>query len=186
MKFDRDTRYRLLGLLPLAFFFGQVYRYSPDQLSNMLWMCNINNLLMAIGLFFRINWLIRITAIWTLPGLVIWFLYDVIINHIVISSFFAHVGGLCVGMYALYKIGASKWMALHAIVWHFILQLICRLIAPPELNVNVAHSVYVTFSSTFDAYWKFWLVSAVVVVVGMIALQMILLKLFPEKVSTAL
>jgi hypothetical protein len=173
----------LIALLPFAFCLGQVYRYLPDQLSNMLWMCNVNNLLLAISLFFHINWLTRITAIWTVPGLVIWILYDVIISHIVISSFFAHVGGLCVGMYALSKIGASRQMALHAIIWHFILQLICRLVTPPELNVNVTHSVYASLNDTFNAYWKFWLTASVVVVVGMFGLQWILLKIFPEKVS---
>lgn len=172
---------RLIGFLPLFFFFGQVYRYYPDGLSNMLWMCNINNLLLAIGLFFGIHWLTRLTAIWTIPGIAIWVLFDVIINHIVLASFFAHIGSFFVAFYAVSKIGASEWMGVHAIAWHFILQFISRLITPTEFNVNVSHSVHGTLNNTFNAYWKFWLTSAVVVVVGMFILQQILLKIFPEK-----
>jgi hypothetical protein len=173
--------FRFVGFLPFTFFLAQIYRYYPDGLSNMLWMCNINNLLLAIGLWFRIDWLIRLTAIWTIPGVVIWVLFDVLISHIVLSSFLAHICTFFVAFYTLSKIGASRQMALHAIIWHFVLQLSCRFITPPEFNVNVAHSVHGGLNKAFDAYWKFWLTSLVVVIIGMFILQWILLKIFPEK-----
>lgn len=187
MKADKQSTpyFRYISLLPFVFFLGQIYRYYPDGLSNMLWMCNINNLLLGIALWFRIDWLIRLTAIWTIPGVVIWVLFDVIINHIVLSSFLAHICTFFVAFYAVNKIGASRQMALHAIIWHFILQTLCRFITPPEFNVNVSHSVHGVLSKTFDAYWKFWLVSMVVVIVGMFILQWVLLQLFPEKNSTS-
>ena len=72
----RPTHYshRLLGLLPLAFFFGQVIHYWRfGGLGNLLWMCNVGNLLLAIGLFLDHRELIRAAAIWTIPGLVVGF-----------------------------------------------------------------------------------------------------------------
>ena len=41
-------------------------------------MCNIGNLLLAIGLFWRIVGSARVAIIWTIPGLFIWFTYVVL------------------------------------------------------------------------------------------------------------
>jgi hypothetical protein len=70
-----DTRFRFLGLLPLLFFIAQgVHYWRINELGHMLWMCNIGNLLLALGLFFNQPVMIRAPAIWTIPGLVMWLL----------------------------------------------------------------------------------------------------------------
>ncbi len=179
---DKNLRFRLSGIFPILFCLGQaVYYWSRDEFANMLWMCNIGNGLLGIGIFFGINWLTRLTTMWLIPGLVIWLNYVVGSGNFVVTSFFAHIGGLVMGIYALYKIGGSRRMALHSIIWFFLLQLICRLFTSYDANVNVAHRVHEGVSDTFNAYWKFWLTSSFVVIVGMFVLQWILLKIFPEK-----
>ena len=56
---------RLLGILPLAFFSAQAIHYwQIDQLGHMLWMCNIGNLLLALGLFFEEAIMSRIAVMW--------------------------------------------------------------------------------------------------------------------------
>ena len=61
-------RYRLLGLLPLLFFILHANYYrETGGLPHMLWMCNIGNLMLAIGMFLDHRELIRAAAIWTIP-----------------------------------------------------------------------------------------------------------------------
>jgi hypothetical protein len=45
---------QLLGLLPLLFFIAQgVHYWLTNELGNMFWMCNLGNLILALGLFAR-------------------------------------------------------------------------------------------------------------------------------------
>ena len=72
------TRQQLLGFFPLAFFTAQALHYwQINQLGHMLWMCNIGNLLLAIGLFTEQSLLIRVAVIWMVPGVLVWFAYVV-------------------------------------------------------------------------------------------------------------
>jgi hypothetical protein len=107
------TRLRLLGLLPLLFFFAQVDHYwRISQLGHLFWMCNIGNLLMAIGLFLEKPLLVRVAAIWTIPGLVVWFVYVVLEWGVFFSSTLAHVGGLAVAVFAVSVWHGSIFVAL--------------------------------------------------------------------------
>lgn len=165
--------YRWLGVLPLIFFFGQAVHYwRIDQLGHMLWMCNIGNLILALGLFFDKPVLIRLSAIWMVPGLFVWFIYVVLAWGVFLTSTLAHVGGLAVSMIALkrYRMDRNAWR--YAFGWYLVVQLISRFITAPELNVNLAHAVAPGWERTFQ-YWTFWLVltaitAAVLLVSGMI------------------
>src|ERR1700730_12514656 len=96
-----DSRFRALGVLPLLFFVAQgVHYWRIGELDHMLWMCNIGNLLLALGLFFKEPRMIRAAAIWTIPGLVAWLIYVVPTWGVVLASVLAHVGGLVVGLVA--------------------------------------------------------------------------------------
>ena len=84
---------RLLGLLPLLFFFAQAVHYwRINQLGHILWMCNIGNLVLAVGLFFEKPVVIRLASIWMVPGLIIWFIYVVLAWGVFLTSTLAHVG----------------------------------------------------------------------------------------------
>lgn len=150
---------RLLGLLPLVFFFAQfVHYWRIDQLGHMLWMCNLGNLVLAVGLFLEKPLLVRVAAIWTIPGLLVWFLYVVLAWGVFLTSTLAHVGGLAVAAIALkpYRMDRNSW--LWAFGWYLLMQLISRFFTARELNVNVAHFVQPGWERTFTTYWSFWLV----------------------------
>jgi len=174
------VRFRLLGLLPLIFF-GLHARYYLEVggLSHMLWMCNIGNLMLAIGLLLAWPPVIRLAVIWLLPGLPIWLLFVVTPGVWIPTSFVAHAGGLVVGLIAIQKVRAGRWTWFHALVWYLFVQEICRLFTPPGLNVNVAHLIYPGFETTFSAYRQFWIVGTLVVGVGLWIIGFALLKLFP-------
>src|SRR5678816_2174760 len=142
MNLSPRTRFRLLGVLPLIFFVAQfVHYWRINELGNMLWMCNIGNLLLAIGLFLEKPVVVRLAAIWTIPGLIIWFIYVVLAWGVFLTSTLAHVGGLAVAMVALseYRMdrGAWRW----AFGWSLVMQLASRFLTPAALNVNLAHTV---------------------------------------------
>lgn len=150
---------RLLGLLPLLFFFAQAIHYwRINELGHMLWMCNIGNLVLAIGLFLEKPLLVRVAAIWTIPGLLIWFIYVVLAWGVFFTSTLAHIGGLAVAAVALktYRMDRNSW--LYAFGWALLMQFISRFVTARDLNVNLAHFVQPGWDQTFTSYWSFWLV----------------------------
>ena len=162
MYLSPRTRLRLLGILPLLFFFAQVDHYwRIDQLGHLFWMCNIGNLLMAIGLFLEKPLLVRVAAIWTIPGLFVWFVYVVLEWGIFLSSTLAHVGGLAVAAFVVRAYGMDRISWRYAFAWYVAVQIFSRFFTAANLNVNLAHRVQPGWEQTFPSYWLFWLTLAI-------------------------
>ena len=158
-------RFRLIGLLPLFFFAAQTFHYSRyGGLGNLAWMCNVGNLLLAIGIFLEHRELIRATAIWTVPGAGVWFWF-VWLNGANWSSTLAHVGGLIVAMLVLQRVRMDRLAWFYAFVWYLFMQIVSRAITSPDLNVNVVFRIQPGWESLFSSFWKFWLVLTVVTAV---------------------
>jgi len=174
----------LLGLLPLLFFVAQgIHYWRINQLGHMLWMCNIGNLLLAIGLFLENALLIRIAIIWMIPGFAIWFLYVVMAWGIFFSSTLAHVGGIVVGMIALRKVGMDRRAWLYAFGWYLLIQLLSRLLTSSDLNVNLSHRIQSGWEQTFSAYWQFWLALTLATATILWAIGSMLWKVRPASYS---
>lgn len=166
-----ETRYRLLGVLPLLFFLAQTIHYWRfGGMGNLLWMCNAGNILLGIGLLIGHRELIRAAAIWTIPGLVVWIKYVLLASGFYFSTTLAHVGGIAVGMIALRRVGMDGFAWIYAFAWYLLTQLAARLFAPPELNVNVAHKIQTGWETAFSSYWKFWIVMTILVAAGLWAI----------------
>jgi len=177
-----SIHFRLLGIFPLLFFLLQgIHYWKIGELGNMLWMCNIGNLMLAFGLFFENAMLIRVSVLWMVPGLVIWFIYVVWAWGVFYSSTLAHVGGIIVGILALRKVGMDSTAWLYAVAWYVVAQVLSRFLTAPALNVNVAHAIDPGWQLTFSSYWKFWLVLTSVVAIGLSVIDMILWKIFPVR-----
>ena len=174
----------MLGVFPLVFFFAQAVHYwKIQQLGHMLWMCNVGDLLLAIGLFFRRPVLIRIAVIWMIPGLVVWFRYVVLEWGLFFSSLLAHVGGILVGIVALKKVGVDRRSWLYAFGWYLLIQLLSRLLTTADLNVNLAHRIQPGFERVFTSYWQFWLTLAAATAVVLWLLTLLLARLWPSPIS---
>jgi hypothetical protein len=174
------ARFRLLGLLPLVFFLAQVVHYSHDGgVGNLAWMCNVGNLLLAIGLFLNHKELIRAAAIWTIPGLGIWFWFVWLSGGTNWSSMLAHVGGILVGLVVLQRVRMDHIAWFYAFVWYLFMQIVSRAITAPDLNVNAAHKIQTGWESAFSSYWKFWLVMTVVVAIGLWIIGLVFAWIWP-------
>ena len=190
------TQRRLLGILPLAFFSAQAIHYwHINELGHMLWMCNIGNLLLAVGLFLEAAILIRVAVIWMLPGLVVWGLYVVptwgmlLTGRLsfgqlfgVLSSTLAHVGGFSVGMVVLRKVGMDGRAWFYAFLWYLVVQLLSRLVTTAALNVNLSHRIQDGWEQRFSSYWRFWLLLTLMVGLCLWILAFVLKKLWPATV----
>jgi hypothetical protein len=180
----RDVWFRLLGVLPLVFFMGQAVHYWRfGGFGNMLWMCNIGNLLLAIGLFIGHREVIRVAAIWMIPGLGVWIRYVLVESGFRLTgtstSTLAHVGGFAIALVALRQVRVDRIAWLYAFVWYLVMQLVSRLTTSPDLNVNVASRIQSGWNGKFASYWKFWLVMSALVAATLWAIEMILYQVWP-------
>jgi hypothetical protein len=175
-----NMRFRLLGLLPLSFFLAQSIHYRwVGGPGNLFWMCNIGNALLALGLFLNHRELIRAAAIWTIPGLGIWFRYVLFEYDFVFSSALAHVGGIVVALIVVRRVGMDRTAWVYAFVWYLFMQIVSRLVTSPVLNVNVAHQIQTGWENTFSSYWKFWFVMTVLVAICLWVTGVILSLIWP-------
>ena len=182
MNLSPGTKLRLLGVLPLIFFLAQfVHYWRINQLGHMLWMCNVGNLLLAMGLFLEKPIVVRLAAIWTIPGLLVWFLYVVLAWGVFLTSTLAHVGGLAVAMIALSKYRMDRGTWRWAFGWYLVVQLASRFLTPAALNVNLAHSVQPGWERAFHSYWIFWLVLTVVTVIVVWLSELLLWAVWPPR-----
>jgi hypothetical protein len=181
---DQSIHFRLLGILPLAFFLIQgIHYWRINELGNMLWMCNTGNLVLALGLFFMNAPLIRMSVIWMIPGFLVWLVYVVWAWGAFFSSTLAHVGGLAVGIVALRIVRMDSRGWFYAFVWYLIMQLLSRLFTSANLNVNVSHAIDPGWQRTFNSYWKFWLVLTLATAGMLWLLGLVLRRLFPLKTT---
>jgi hypothetical protein len=163
-----------------VFFLAQgIHYWRINQLGHMFWMCNIGNLLLAIGIILNEPILMRVAIIWTVPGLVVWLLYVVMTSGSVLSSTLAHIGGLIVGMIALKKVGMDRRAWLYALAWYFLIQLMSRLLTPPDLNVNLSHRIQPGWEQIFRAYWQFWLALALAAALILWSLGLMFWRIWP-------
>ena len=181
MNLSPRTKFRLLGILPVIFFLAQgVHYWRIDELGNLLWMCNIGNLLLAMGLFLEKPLVIRLAAIWMIPGLIIWFIYVVLPWSPFLSSTLAHVGGLIVAMFALSRVRMDRTAWRWAFGWYLMVQLASRFVTPAALNVNLAHAVQTGWA--FGSYWAFWLVLTMITAVVLWLCGLLLWSIWPAGV----
>ena len=187
MNLSPRTRLRLLGILPLIFFLAQgVHYWRRNELGNMLWMCNAGNLLLAIGLLLEKQRVIRLAAIWMIPGLFIWFIYVVLPWSPFLSSTLAHVGGLIVAMMALSRVRMDRTAWRWAFGWYLMIQVASRFVTPPELNVNLAHAVQPGWDRAFGSYFLFWLVLTAVAAVVLWLCGLLLWSIWPAEAGKEL
>jgi hypothetical protein len=187
-----SQRLRLLGIAPLMFFMAHLLFYvsdpsyaSTDGVQNMLWMCNVGNLMLAAGLLLGSPRVIRLAVIWLVPGLPLWVFDAVLRGGLLFTSFLTHIGGLAVGLIAMRRVRADRWTWLYGLGWYLLVQQASRLLTSEYWNVNVSHRVYPGYEKVVSQYWQFWLLTSAMVAVGLFVLGFIMIKLFPPRAASS-
>jgi hypothetical protein len=190
-KSGLTLRLRLLGIAPLMFFTAHLLFYVSDPfyastrgVENMLWMCNVGNLVLAVGLLFGLPRVIRLAVIWLVPGLPLWVFDAVLRGGLLFTSFLTHIGGLAVGLIAMRRVRADKWTWLYGFAWYLLIQQLSRLFTSEYWNVNVAHRIYSGYEKVVSQYWQFWILASLMIGVGLWVLGLILIKLFPPRAAS--
>ena len=180
MKPPLELRFRLLGILPLIFFLAQTSHYwRYGGMGNLLWICNVGNILLGVGLLLGQRELTRTAAIWTIPGLGIWIRYVLLASGFYFSTTLAHVGGIVVGLIALSRVRMDRLAWIYAFIWSLLVQLAARLLTSPELNVNLAHRIQPGWENLFSTYWKFWVVLLMVTALVLWLISKVLSLIWP-------
>jgi len=141
----------------------------------------VGNLLLAVGMFLDQRELIRAAAIWTIPGLGIWFWYVWLSGSTAFSSTLAHVGGIIVGLLVLWRVRMDRVAWLYAFLWYLLMQLISRVVTARELNVNVAQFIQPGWEKAFGSFWLFWLVMTIVVGLSLWAIGLVFYLIWPPR-----
>lgn len=151
-------RLRLLGLVPLTIFLVHAhYNWSQGNPGHVLWMCHVSNALLGVGLLIGQRGMIRLAPIWLLPGIPLWISDMLFTRQMPAITFLSHLVCPVVGLVALRAVGAHRSTWFFAFLWFLFIQQLSRMFTPPELNVNVAHSIYPGWDRFFTAYWQYWL-----------------------------
>ncbi len=146
--------FRLLGLLPLAFYLVHPFRLyvlrgSPAE---ALWFCQVANLLLAAGMFFVWPRVVGVAALWLLVGTSIWAVDLAAGGELLPTSLLPHLGGTGLAVYAVRTLGFPKRTWLVAAASMLALQWITRCLTPPEPNVNLAFRVWHGWENVFPSY----------------------------------
>lgn len=188
---ELTPRLRLLGIVPLMFFTAHLLFYATDPfyasnhgVENMLWMCNVGNLVLGIGLLIGSPRVIRLAVIWLIPGLPLWVFDAIQRGGLLFTSFLTHIGGLAVGLIVMRRVRADKWTWAYGFAWYLLVQQLSRLFTSEFWNVNVAHKAYPGYEQVVSQYWQFWILTSLMVAVGLCILGFILIKLFPPRAAS--
>jgi hypothetical protein len=151
-----SNSWRLTGLLPIFFFTLKVWQYAPEsQSAQLLWFCNISNLMLGLAIFVLNGDAIFVTTALLLIGLPIW-LFDVAVQggfHA--FSILTHVVSPALGLYLCRNLGVGRHAPIFTIGYYVALQLAARFLTSPADNINVAFAVYAPVKGLFSNFWVY-------------------------------
>lgn len=173
---------RLMALLPLIFFsLHLVHHYKQRAPSNMLWMCNISNFTLCLGLLLGISLVIRVSVLWLVVGFPLWIIDLLQFGQTPLTTFFVHIGGGFVGLYALKHIKFEKNIWAYAFGWYLIVQQFCRMYTLSSLNINLAHNSRELLNIKINNYFLYWIITCLLAAILLFIFSFILSKAFPSK-----
>jgi hypothetical protein len=155
----RDKTLRALGLLALmAFVVHALNHVRRGEAHDVLWVCNLSPLLLALGCFLKKPMLVAVPLLWLCFGTPMWILDMATGGELIWTSFLPHLGGIPIGILAIRRLGFPKRAWLYATLALVGVMLLSRLVTPPEANVNLAFSVWKGWERWFPRYELYFVV----------------------------
>ena len=150
---------RYWGAAPLiTLAYTTIYYCLLGRWAETLWLCDVCNLVLGIGLLMASARLIWISTILLLVGTPIW-VFDLFVRH---GDYFTpqataiHLGSTFLGMIAMRDMKKPNYVWPQCIVLCLLTQGMSRLITPPDQNINVVFRVYVGLEAYFSSFLSYW------------------------------
>jgi hypothetical protein len=116
---------------------------------DLLWTCNVAPVLLVIGCALRVPRLVAIALLWLSLGLPLWIASLAAGAELIVTSPLVHVLALAIAVLAGRELGIPRWSWIAAIAGLAALTLLCRLVSPEALNLNMAFGVYAGWEDRF-------------------------------------
>ncbi len=134
-----------------------------DTAHDVLWMCNVAPVLLAVGSSIKNATLVAVATLWLGYGTPMWLLDLATGSPLIPTSVLPHVLCPVLGVLAARELGVPKRAWLRATAALAVLMLFTRVLTPPEPNVNLVYSVWKGWERYFprhDLYLAFGLVTS--------------------------
>jgi hypothetical protein len=118
----------------------------------VLWMCHLGAAFVGIGLLCSSGVVNGIGVLFLCVGTPLWLMYLAGGGEFYPTSWFPHLGGLAIGLFAVRKLGLPSGTWWKAVIALMALILVCRLVTPAQANVNVAFAIYPGWEKVFPSH----------------------------------
>lgn len=174
---------RALGIVPLALFALTAFKHAREgHLYDLLWMCNVANLVVGAALISGHPTPLRVGAIWIACGTAFWS-WDAVLTGLYDElQVFSHFATLAIAVYGTTRADRAPhaFRALpRALVALLALQSLSHVTTPAMANVNFAFTSYYGLWAWFPAdgpYTPFWLALSVTCVLTCAAGEWMLVR----------
>lgn len=148
---------RRLGAIALVFWAIHAgnHVFFRNTAHDLLWVCNVAPVVLAIGCFRESARLCAIATAWLSYGMPIWLLDLATGAGMIRTSVFTHFGCLAIGFIVARRLGWPRHTWLFATLASLGPLLLARLFTPPGPNVMLAfriHDGWERYFSTHEAY----------------------------------
>ncbi len=153
---------RAWALAPLAFFVYTVWDYTHlGTEDEVLWICNVCNLLLAFGAATRSPIALWTATLWLVIGTPLWIVDEFTVRTFHFHAVFTHIGAAGLGLWLLRGVPRPRHIWAYGIALLFVLQLASRFLTRPALNVNLAFGAYGDLLKIFPDYRVYWALNLV-------------------------
>jgi hypothetical protein len=153
---SRVRRLRAYGALAgLAFLAHAGHHVFRGSAWDVLWLCNLAPLLLAIGCLRAKCSFVAVALLWETLGTPLWLLNVVTGASWIPTSPLVHLACPIVAFLAVLELGWPRGAGYKAMLAMAALALLTRVFTPPSMNVNVAFAVRAGWEAQFPRYEVF-------------------------------
>ncbi len=150
---EQGLRLYVLGALALAsFLVHNTNHVLRGETYDLLWVCNVAPLLLAIGCVLRRPGPTAIATLWLFYGTPVWLVDLATGAGIILTSVLPHLLCPVVGVVALRELGLPRHAWLRASAALVVLMIATRLVTPPTANVNLVHGIWRGWEPVFKTH----------------------------------
>ncbi|WP_224240983.1 hypothetical protein [Hyalangium gracile] len=158
---------RLLGVALLGAFALHAATKDAAHLQEMLWLCHVATVVMALGLLSGWHRLVAMGFLLHVGfGTVGWLLDVLATRDTTPSSVLVHVLPLVFGALEVRRRGWPSGVVLPAWLCFSAWVVLCRWVTDPALNVNLAHEAWGPLAHVMGGVWLSWAFNAAVMLGG--------------------